>query len=732
MAALAATACAGALALPATAAAAPPDGRVYEMVSPVEKGGYDITGWTLGGWANAAVDGERLNFGLYGNIEGGSASQLGTALMQATRTPAGWTSTGVLPRLQPGAPYRPDSGQGTISGESPDLRTLVVSSTQPATPGAIVGTWNLFSRAADGGFTLLAPGLFPWTAVGQVRVAGVSDDGRHVLFEADAQLTADAAAGVTNLYEAVDGVVRLAGILPDGSVPAGGTTGAGTQYHHTISVDGSRVFFLDATTGELYVRIDGQQTIRVSRPYDNGGGDAGVPGAASYAWATPDGSKVAFISAGRLTPDATTTKDAYLFDVATQRVTNLTATTGRNGDVSSIFGISDDGGTVYFSSLRLANLPALPTGVARAFYVWDHGTVRLVGGVRVGQREEASGSSALSSSFVAPGGRLLFTSSAPQPGNPMTGANVNASRNRVFLYDPAGAGSLSCLSCYADGTADPTADASPGTFMSGVGKLFVNRRAHAISDDGRRAWFDTPAALLPEDENGRRDVYQWEEGEGLSLISTGRSTADSFIGDASADGDDVFFFTREQLAAEDTDDLIDVYDARVGGGLPSRVPPERDRSCGADGCQGRAPGRPGTTTPGSEGDGSDGNVTDPIAPAKPIPFELTVAKLGRQAGPRLARTGALTLRVHVNRATKASAKLFTRSGGRWVLAGTSTRSLKSGNAAVRVTLSERARKRLARTRRLTVRVEVRAGGQVRRQQLTVTRPAHKQKGKANG
>lgn len=726
MAALAVTACAGALALPAVATAELPDGRVYEMVTPYEKGGYDITAWAnAGSYANAAVDGERLNFGLYGNIEGGTSSQLGTSLLQATRTPAGWTSKGTLPRFQPGAPYRSDSGQGVQLVETPDLRTTVVLSSQPATAGALVGRWNLFSRDGDGAFSLLAPDLGPYEDYLGFADPSVSDDGRHVLFQTDVQLTPDAAAGVTNLYESVDGVTRLAGVLPDGSAPPAGSTSAGLQHNRTISADGSRVFFISG--GELYLRTNGQQTVRVSRPYDDGGGNVGTPGNASYVWATPDGSKVAFISSGRLTPDATLGNDAYLFDVATQRLTNLTAASGRTAAILTIVGISEDGGTVYFLAPALPNVTPFPAGTVRAIWAWHEGQLRLVSGMKIGQTETAE----TLSSFVAASGQLLFHTSASHPGYPMTGANLATSRLRVFLYDPAGSGRATCLSCKADGTAD-NVDSFAGDLRAAQGELFGGRRSHAISDDGRRAWFETVSALLPADENGRLDVYQWADGQGLSLISTGRSPNDSYLGDASADGEDVFFFTREQLAAEDTDDLLDVYDARVGGGLPSRRPPERDRTCPAAGCQGDPTPRPVDRDAGSVTDPSDGDVTDPIAPADPIPFELTVTTLGKQAGPRLARSGVLSVRFNITRKTKATVLLQVRRGGRWVAAGSTTRTPRgAGGTTVRVALSKQARRQLKRTRRLAVRVEVRAGGQVRRQQLMVTAPGVK-KGKGNG
>jgi hypothetical protein len=68
-------------------------------------------------------------------------------------------------------------------------------------------------------------------------------------------------------------------------------------------------------------------------------------------------------------------------------------------------------------------------------------------------------------------------------------------------------------------------------------------------------------------------VYEWEAyGEGscasiaqdggcLYLISSGTSSEQSYFGDASANGNDVFFFTRQALAPTDDDDLVDVYDA---------------------------------------------------------------------------------------------------------------------------------------------------------------------------
>ncbi len=90
-----------------------------------------------------------------------------------------------------------------------------------------------------------------------------------------------------------------------------------------------------------------------------------------------------------------------------------------------------------------------------------------------------------------------------------------------------------------------------------------------LSADGQRVFFETAQGLVDADTNGKADVYMWSDGE-LSLISTGKSGEESEFIDASTSGDDVFFTTREQLVGVDVDDQVDVYDARVGGGIPEQ------------------------------------------------------------------------------------------------------------------------------------------------------------------
>lgn len=713
-----------ATALPATAAAELPDGRVYEMVSPADKGGLQISGFDTTGWSWAGSTGERIVYGLYGNVQGSPSGSLGASQLVATRTPAGWQTKPLLPEPNPDSLIMLAYGAGSIEMPTPDLSAISVLSTFAATPGAVEDRWNLFDQHSDASVSLLAGGL---TAnYGDWKpdvVVGRSDDGRHVAIQSDRQLTPDAPVVPdfeTNLFELVDGRPRLVGILPDDSQPRRGTAAAGTFAHQRmISADGSRIVFLDRETNRLYVRIDGERTVPLPLlPTPNF--PAGGPH--TFYYATPDGSKIAFVSRNNANLG-----DAYLFDVDSGTATKLTdGIVTAAPPVWSIIALSDDGRYVYFGANQLAGTGA-PTG--KSIYVWHDGTVRYVGPLSP-LTSSSNERPDVRATFVSRDGRaFVFQTARAVPGFPATLPLPGTVR--VFRYD-APSGTIACVSCLPDGTASGLS-AEAGGVSEGAFKLISNRLPNSLSRDGRTVFFQTAARLLPADENDRYDVYRWEEGE-LSLISTGRSPSASFYGDASDDGDSVFLFTNDALLAEDTDDAMDLYAARVDGGLPSRTAPEPDRSCPADGCQGAPGERPGTTVPGSERDPSDGNVADPIAPADPVPFELGITKLGKQAGPRLAKRGTLTVRFDVNRATTATARLQVRRGGRWVAAGTAKGTLRgAGSKTLTVKLAKHARKQLTRTRRLTVRLELRAGGQVRRQQLTVKAPVVKKgKGKRNG
>ena len=88
-----------------------------------------------------------------------------------------------------------------------------------------------------------------------------------------------------------------------------------------------------------------------------------------------------------------------------------------------------------------------------------------------------------------------------------------------------------------------------------------------------RVFFSSTEPLVLRDTNGKKDVYEWKAGQ-QQLVSTGISDFDSGLLSATADGVNVYFFTRATLAPQDTNgNLIKIYDARKNGGFLSFGPP---------------------------------------------------------------------------------------------------------------------------------------------------------------
>jgi hypothetical protein len=196
---------------------------------------------------------------------------------------------------------------------------------------------------------------------------------------------------------------------------------------------------------------------------------------------------------------------------------------------------------------------------------------------------------------VTPDGRHLLFSSIDGAG--LTGydhgscvSSFGVGCRQLYLYS-ADSGALACVSCHPSG--------APATTMaSALSEAIANNGAaqtswhwnHPLSDDGSRVFFNTGDALVPDDTNGRYDAYEYDVGsKQVHLISSGRSSSHSIFLDASADGDDVFFMTRERLVGWDRDSVYDIYDARVGGGFPE---PVSEPICSGDACLGASDSPP--------------------------------------------------------------------------------------------------------------------------------------------
>ena len=230
----------------------------------------------------------------------------------------------------------------------------------------------------------------------------------------------------------------------------------------------------------------------------------------------------------------------------------------------------------------------------------------------------------------ADGRALLFTSTEK-----LTDYE-NEGMPALYLYRVGDPEPILCVSCNPTGVS-PSGQPSLG-HLARTEPVFEAGRppsrvlSRNLSADGDRVFFETAEALVASDTNGEegcpvlglyrvpacQDVYEWEaKGEGsceseaqnggcLYLISSGKSADPSYLADASASGNDVFFFTRERLTDTDIDSFLDVYDARVGrwSCLAKPVPPP---PCEGEACRGSgAPSPPvgSPTTPLFSGPGN--------------------------------------------------------------------------------------------------------------------------------
>jgi hypothetical protein len=119
----------------------------------------------------------------------------------------------------------------------------------------------------------------------------------------------------------------------------------------------------------------------------------------------------------------------------------------------------------------------------------------------------------------------------------------------------------------------------------GVEYRQISAEPRFFSGNSPYVFFNTSEALVPRDTNGVADAYEYNSNTGeVSLLSSGMGEDGTWFVDASADGRDVFLATRQKLSPWDPDKLVDLYDARAGGGLPG--PPAAKPPCVGDACQG--------------------------------------------------------------------------------------------------------------------------------------------------
>ncbi len=602
-------------------AAGLPDGRVYELVSPVQKQGGEVfpadpdifsclveckpPGVASSGAVfpmQSVAGGDEVAYEGYPFSSAKGAAVYNSYISR--RTSAGWQTTAMSPRLLA-------KGSELSYSESLGEGLITQTANTQLTEDAPDGYGNLYLQQAGNPGTLrplLTGALFAAHPPHREPLAWKLEyDGHSPNFSAQYFTVNDALTGSgayapepvdpgpsgRDLYEWRGGSLSLVNVLPGNTTVATGASFASASSDtHAVSVGGHRVFW-DAG-GHLYVREDNRTTREVHDP-------------GSFLTASPDGLEVLL-------------SDGCLYYLTSAKCMDLTQ--GQGGFLG-VVGQSDDISRIYFidkaalggeGEAGICQRPGsrtgeeeeenegeVPAGFGCNLYLYEAGVgTRLV--ATLPARDDV-GFPGLYDWAPAPGQRtaeaspdgryLAFGSSARLTGYDNVGPCEGFVFSRgpckeAFVYDST-TGRLTCPSCNSAGEV-PLGNSTLRVIGNAVKSEWLPQPRY-LTDQGR-LFFDSSERLSPQDTNGGvEDVYEAEPGGVgscgratgcVSLISSGTGSVDSNFLAMDGNGENVFFTGREQLVKQDTDGLIDVYDARVGGGFASE---SEAPECHGEACQ---------------------------------------------------------------------------------------------------------------------------------------------------
>jgi hypothetical protein len=679
-----------------------PDGRVYEMVTPPENQGADVyrrSGPYLEGGETegvettlpfqAAAGGDAIAYVAEPTSGHGAGNGLGGSgegnEYLATRGPeGGWTQVNLQPPGYFDANYVGFSSQLSTGMLSASNDTFGSKLLPPLTPEMPSGFLDLFVRsngeASYRALNVMTPNRgsseFNLVYGGQSSDGQVVFEANDALLEGEGPLAKEVREAVQKeiaegenqmfLYDYSGGRLNLVNVLPDGLAEGNAVLGApratgekrgGPDRSHVISEDGSRVFWTDLSSGDVYVRENGATTVPVSA------------GAARYWTATPDG-RYAFYTEGE-----------ELWRFAAEGGTRAELAGGGAG-VLGVIGASDDGEYVYFTAT--GSLAAGASEGEANLYLWHAGVTTFIAKLSVADGNDVnpfnrgglcqcggigdwSASLGFRTAEVAPDGRsVVFMSDRSLAVEGFSHGYANEGMDEVYVYEAEGSGRLFCVSCSVSGEPPSPPPLNEEGAASWLPLSWNQTYAQQwLSEGGGRVIFETNQALVPQDTNGQVDVYEWERnGTGscqesagcVYLLSGGSSEGDSWLAGESASGNDVFIITRAQLTPQDPDSAYNLFDARVGGVQPI-TPPQ----CQGTGCQGLPSAPPIFATPPSQTFNGVGNFASAsVAPVKAAKPKKTVkvrskkkARGGRGKGRHSARR---------SRAARRTDKTATREG----------------------------------------------------------------------
>lgn len=575
--------------------------RAYEQVSPRNKMGGSVNP-QLG--FRAAADGSAFVFQAGQPPSNAPSSVLWTRWL-SRRSATGWLD---WQPLDPPMKSLSSTVNATTHAVSSDFTHSLVVSNRVLTPSGSNGPYedggNIYIQNLETGeYTYVGGGPQPGVFGAFELLSGI---GTEYMYMAGAP---DFSWIVINSYPPLlpgaplhsvykwsrDGGLKLESRLPDGSIPIGSAS-VPNQYEPEIyrqaSDDGSVVHFsLEDGEGGVYRRVDGETTpISVSTIP----GDPDTVQGGRFHGGSADGRYAFFTSMSRLSSDAPSTANGaayfYRYDAQNDTLDFIDLTLPFFADGQDVFGIGDDGQTVYYEPNFI---------FSEGSWVWHEGVKELLTQTPLNRESREK--------FISPSGRFF----AYRDGD-----------DSLHLYD-AVTKSDECISC------------GVGNDKGGLGervRVFGNQPVRVVNNEGE-VYFNTSNPLLAEDHNATSDVYQYHDGQ-LALISPGDGPYNARFAEATPDGSDVFFVTDEGIAPGDVDRGVDVYDARVGGGFPESVGAPK---CEGEACKAPIARPPDLETPMS---GDDGAARFAIS---------NLRRLSSADRRKLAKGGVARLRLSVSR-----------------------------------------------------------------------------------
>jgi hypothetical protein len=575
-----------------------PDGRAWELVSPVNKHGALITPIPASYEVQAASNGSGIAYAASFPMTENAPDRVNFVSVQllSKRTSSGWTSQeiGTTEGLPEGesAEHEPETSAILPTFFSADLSQTMMeptfNATQTFSPEVTERTLYIRNNVTSTYVPLVTPSdVPPGTKYGgegvgtysgseqEMRFVMATPDFSHVVLMSPFRLTPEAVeeskdAGCKpsetntcpqNLYEWSKGRLALVDVLPDGKAlpEAGAFLGRGNlDIARAISNDGRRIvwswgtLYISNSTNTVYMRdMTEGRTLQFGGPK------------ARYETMSSDGSRVFYWERS----------DLYAFDFATDTTTDLTAShpssehrAGVKDD--SIMAASEDGTYVYYVATGVL-APGAVSGEDNLYVShydgssWSTTLVATLSKADEFQKEIIRNSALVAWEYMdaeaSPNGRYLaFMSSRSLTGYDNTDVseaetedNVNGELvntrthhdEEVYLYD-AVTNRLACASCNPTGARPAGLYDTPGTSNKVVALPLVDKEAHWVNH-----WI---AANLP---GWQQDTGPMQP-PGKAALHQARYVSNNGR---------LFFNSSDALVPQDTNGVNDVYEYESAG-----------------------------------------------------------------------------------------------------------------------------------------------------------------------